>query len=107
MKSNKIAQIQLLAYLNVGDEQLKGKLSISDGFFIMPPTNEFYFYRNGTIDFKYDGKDYSFPIENLGGKYFIKGRKDGKEYESVSNMIVLNETLEKSELKVSSPKVKM
>ncbi len=106
MKSNKKNQIQLPAYLNCGNEQIKGKLSISDGFFLMPTSEEFHFYRNGNIEFNYQGKDYSFDIENLGGKYFIKERRD-KNYLSLASMIVLNEILETSDEKNLIPKIKI
>lgn len=83
-----------------------GLISIMDGLF-KPLNKEYFFVRNGSIDFEYDNKSYSFPFSNIGGKYFIQNYKTNPEYQRIANMITLNETLEVQQEKKITPKVKI
>jgi hypothetical protein len=98
--------LNLKAQLKCKDIILDGSISIMDGLF-KSAEKQYFFLSGGTIDFEYGGKSHSFPLTNLGGKYFIKDYRTNPEYQRVANMITLNETLEVKEEKKPSPKVKV
>ena len=66
-------QIKLSATLNFSQRfLLNGTLSVLEGLFTISKSEEYKFFKDGNIEFEYHGENFSFPIKNLGGKYFIK-----------------------------------
>lgn len=106
MSKKAVQAINLKAKLECNGLFLDGALSIMDGLF-KSSAKEYFFVASGNIDFEYDGKTYSFPLINLGGKYFIKDYKTNPDYQRIANLITLNETLEIQKEKIPSPKVKI
>lgn len=98
--------IHLKAKLEFNGLCLDGSLSIMDGLF-KSSSKEYFFVGIGNIDFEYNGKTYSFPFTNLGGKYFVKDYRTNPDYQRIANLITLNETLEIQKEKAPSPKVKI
>lgn len=98
--------VNLKAQLKYKNLILDGSISIMDGLFKLA-SKEYLFLVDGTINFEYEGKFHSFPLTNIGGKYFVKNYRTDPTYQNVATMITLNETLEVQTEKKPSPKIKI
>lgn len=75
------------------NKKIKGKLSINDGLFKPKNPEEMVFSYKGTINFSYEGMNYSFDFKNLGGKYFVSDYQNNSEYQTLSTLINIQKTL--------------
>jgi hypothetical protein len=106
VRKKAVKEINLKAQLECNGITLDGSISIMDGLF-KPSAKKYFFVAFGDIKFEYDGKEYSFPFTNLGGKYFVKDYKNNSDYQRIATIITLNETLEVQPEKKSNPKIKI